>query len=79
MKAIIKQKLVRRARSGRIVIPKKIIGTKDNIIEKVHDYITQRLRQDNLIKVEYFDIEIQTQQGKKTDSWRYTPTYRNEY
>ena len=78
MKAIIKQKLVRRAHSGRIVIPKKIIGTEDNIIEKVHDYITDRLRQTNLIRVEYFDIEIQTQQGKKTDSWRYTPTYGNE-
>jgi len=76
MKAIIKQELVRKSWSGRKVLTVKIIGTKENIEQKVNDYISRRLSETNKIPVKCFNVEIQTQIGKKVNNWSYTPTYR---
>lgn len=76
MKAIIKQELVRKSWSGRTVIPIKIIGTKENIVQKANDYISHRLSETNKIPVKRFYIEIQTQTGKRVNYWEYSPTYR---
>lgn len=76
MKAIIKQELTRKSWSGRSILITKIIGTKENIEQKVNDYITKRLSETNKIPVKCFNVEIQTQTGKKVNVWKYTPTYR---
>lgn len=76
MKAIIKQELVKAAWSGRTVIPVTIIGTKENIMEKVNNYISERLIKENYIKVKCFHVNIYTHKGKKVNSWNYIPTYR---
>ena len=76
MKAIIKQELTRKSWSGRTIIPVKIIGTKQNIEEMANEYISKRLAEQNKIPVKCFHVEIQTQTGKKVNSWKYTPTYR---
>ena len=76
MKAIIKEELVRKSRLGRSILTFKIIGTKDNIVEKAQDYITKRISETNKIPVKCFHIEIQNQRGRKIDKWIYTPTYR---
>ena len=43
MKAIIHVKLVKPSWSSRRILTKTIIGRKDNITEKVNDYITKRM------------------------------------
>ena len=40
MKAIIKQTLVKKTWSGKTVLITKIIGTKENIVQKVNEYIS---------------------------------------
>ena len=76
MKAIIKQELVKKSWSGRTVIPIKIIGTKENIVQKANEYISRRLSETNKIPVKCFKVEIQTQFGKRINNWSYTPTYK---
>ena len=76
MKAIVKQELVKKSWSGRTVISTNIIGTKENIVNKVNEYISQRISETNLIPVKRFYIEIQTQTGKRVNYWEYSPTYR---
>lgn len=75
MKAIVKQELVRKSWSGKSILTIKIIGTKDNIEKKVNDYISKRLSETNKIPVKCFNVEIQTQTGKKVNNWSYSPTY----
>ena len=76
MKAIIKEELVRKSWSGRSILIKTVIGTKDNIVEKVQNYVSERIYRENSIPVKCFNIEIQTSRGKRVDSWTYKPTYR---
>lgn len=76
MKAIIKQTLVKKTWSGKTVLITKIIGTKENIVQKVNEYISQRISETNKIRVKQFCIEIQTQTGKRVNYWQYSPTYR---
>ena len=76
MKAIINQELVRKSWSGRSILTTKLIGTKENIEHKVNDYIAKRLSETNKIPVKCFNVEIQTQRGKRVHNWSYTPTYR---
>ena len=76
MKAIIKQTLVKKTWSGKTVLTVKIIGTKENIVQKVNEYISQRISETNKIRVKQFCIEIRTQIGKKVNYWQYSPTYR---
>jgi len=76
MKAIIKEELVKKTWSGKTVLTSKIIGTKENIIQKANEYMSQRISKTNLIPVERFYIEIQTQTGKRVNYWEYSPTYR---
>lgn len=76
MKAIIKQELVKKTWSGKTVLTTKIIGTKENIVQKANEYISQRIYETNKIPVKRFYIEIQTQTGKRVNYWEYSPTYR---
>ena len=76
MKAIVKQELVRKTWSGKTVLTTKIIGTKDNIEKKANEYISNRILETNKIPVKRFNVEIQTQAGKKVNTWSYSPTYR---
>lgn len=76
MKAIIKQELIRKTWSGKTILTAKIIGTKENIVKKANDYISQRISETNKIPVKRFYIEIQTQTGKRVNYWEYSPTYR---
>lgn len=76
MKAIIKEALVKPSWSRKTVLTKNIIGRKENIIDKVNDYITERISNKNLIQVKCFYVEVYTKCGKKTDRWEYKPTYR---
>jgi len=78
MKAIITQELARKSWSGRTLIPIKIIGTKENIIEKVNDYITEELKKQppKWIPTKCFHVEIFNHHGKKVNGWEYSPTYR---
>lgn len=76
MNAIIKQELVKKTLSGKTILTAKIIGTKENIVQKVNEYISQRISETNKISVKRFYIEIQTQTGKRVNYWEYSPTYR---
>ena len=76
MKAIIKQELVRKSWSGKTVLTNKIIGTKENIVQKVNKYISRRISETNKIPVKRFYVEIQTQTEKRDNYWEYSPTYR---
>lgn len=78
MKAIIKEELVRKSWSGRTILSKTIIGTKDNIVEKANKYISERISETNKIPVKCFHVEIFTVKGKKINNWEYKPTYRYE-
>ena len=44
--------------SGKTILNKTIIGTKENIVSKVNDYISLRISNDNLIPVKEFVINI---------------------
>lgn len=77
MKAIIKQELIRKTWSGKTVVTVKIIGTKENIVQKANEYVSQRISETNKIPVKRFYIEIQTQMGKIVNKWTYIPTYNN--
>ena len=76
MKAIISEELTRKSWSGKSVLTKLIIGTKENIIEKVNNYISERIARANAIPVKKFNVKILTQNGKKVNTWDYSPTYR---
>lgn len=76
MKAIIKEELTRKSWSGKTILNKIIIGTKENIVNKVNDYISERICNDHLIPVKCFNVDIYTQRGKKINNWNYKPTYR---
>ena len=76
MKAIISQELVRKTRLERTVLTTKIIGTKENIVQKANEYISRRLSETYKIPIKCFTVEIQTQRGKRVNNWSYTPTYR---
>jgi len=76
MKAIISEELTRKSWSGKSVLTKLIIGTKENITEKVNNYISERITRLNAIPVKKFKVEILTQNGKKVNTWNYSPTYR---
>ena len=54
MKAIIKQTLVKKTWSGKTVLITKIIGTKENIVQKVNEYISRRISETNKILVKQF-------------------------
>ena len=82
MKAIICECLARRSWSGRLLIPHTIIGTKENIIEKVNSYIEKKLNflsdkdLTQYIPVKTFNVNIYNAKGKKINGWQYSPTYR---
>lgn len=76
MKAIISEELTRKSWSGKSVLIKRIIGTKEDIVNKVNNYISERLARSNAIPVKNFKVEILTQYGKKVNNWNYSPTYR---
>ena len=76
MKAIIKQELVKKTLSGKTILTAKIIGTKENIVQKVNEYISRRISETNKIPVKRFYVEIQTQTEKRDNYWEYSPTYR---
>lgn len=76
MKAIINEKLIRKNWSGKTILNKTIIGTKENIVSKVNDYISLRISNDNLIPVKEFVINIYNHYGKYINNWNYKPTYR---
>ena len=75
MIAEIKEYLERPSRSGKLYMIKKIVGTKDNIENKVQDYIYLRMNDKRLIRVIKFSVSIKN--GKYTAyDWTYKPTYR---
>lgn len=76
MKAIIKEVLVKPSWSRKTVLTKTIIGRKDNITDKVNDYISERISKENLIKVKCFHVEVYNKYNKVIDRWEYKPTYR---
>ena len=76
MKAIIREVLVKPSWSRKTVLTKTIIGRKDNITDKVNDYISERISKENLIKVKCFHVEVYNKYNKVTDRWEYKPTYR---
>ena len=76
MKAIISEELTRKSWSGKSVLTKLIIGNKENIVDKVNKYISERIARPNTIPVKNFKVEILTQNGKKVNTWNYSPTYR---
>ena len=76
MKAIISEELTRKSWSGKSVLKKLIIGTKENIVKKTNNYISERLACTNVIPVKNFKVEILTHYGKKVNTWNYSPTYR---
>lgn len=76
MKAIIKESLIKPSWSGKTILVKIIIGCKDNIVNKVNDYIIKRINKTNSIQVKQFYIEIYNYKNKKVNNWQYKPTYR---
>ena len=76
MKAIISEELTRKSWSGKSVLTKLIVGTKENIVEKANKYISERIARPNAIPVKNFKVEILTHHGKKVNTWNYSPTYR---
>ncbi len=76
MKAIITQHLTRKSWSNKMILNKTIIGTKNNIVNKVNDYITERISNKNFIPVKCFEVNIYNHYNKKVNNWNYKPTYR---
>lgn len=61
--------------SGKRYLIKKIVGTKDNIENKVLDYMDARMNDKSMIRVIKFSVSIKS--GKYTAyDWTYKPTYR---
>ena len=58
MKAIIKEELTRKSWSGKTILNKIIIGTKENIVDKVNDYISERINNKNSIPVKCFYVNM---------------------
>ena len=76
MKAIISEELTRKSWSGKSVLTKMVIGTKESIVNKVNDYISERVARTSAIPVKKFNVQILTHYGKKVNNWSYSPTYR---
>lgn len=76
MKAIINQELVKKTRTDRSILPVTVIGTKENIVNKVNNYISNRLTETNKIQVKCFHVTIYAHNEKKVNNWDYTPTYK---
>lgn len=76
MKAIITQYLTKKSWSNKTILYKTIIGTKNNIINKVNDYITERISNKNFISVKCFEVNIYNHNNIKVNNWNYKPTYR---
>lgn len=76
MKAIISEELTRKSWSGKSVLTKMVIGTKENIVNKVNDYISERVARTSTIPVKRFNVQILSHHGKKVNNWSYSPTYR---
>lgn len=61
--------------SGKRLLIKKIVGTKESIEKKVLDYMDARMNDKSLIRVIKFSVSIKS--GKYTAyDWTYKPTYR---
>lgn len=75
MIAEIREYLEKPSHSGKRVLIKKIVGTKDSIEKKVLDYMNARMNDKSLIRVIKFSVSIKS--GKYTAyDWTYKPTYR---
>lgn len=76
MKAIISEELTRKSWSDKSVLIKQIIGTKDDIVNKVNNYISERISCVNKIPVKKFNVKILNHHEKEVNNWNYSPTYR---
>ena len=75
MIAEIRVQLEKPSHSGKRVLIKKIVGTKDSIEKKVLDYMDARMNDKRMIRVIKFSVSIKS--GKYTAyDWIYKPTYR---
>ena len=76
MKATIKEHLLRPTRKGRTIIVETITDRKDNIINKVQEYILERVQRAGFIPVKIFKVSIKDYKNRVIDTWNYSPTYR---
>ena len=76
MYAIIDMTLERPTRFGRSVIRKTINARNNFLKNEINNFIFERQRQENFIKVLKFDVRILNYKRKVVESWSYEPTYR---
>lgn len=77
MIAIVKMTLVRPTRFGHTIIKKKINTHKAVLKDEVNNFIFERQRRENFIRVKTFDVSIVDYKKRIVDSWSYSPTYAN--
>lgn len=76
MKATIEVHLARPTRKGRTVIAHQLIARKDEIINKVQEYILERAQRTGFIPVKIFKVSIKDYKNRVINTWNYSPTYR---
>lgn len=75
MYAIIEMKLERPTRVGRSVIKKTINAKKTFLRTEINNFIFERQRRENFIRVLTFDVKILDYKRRIVDKWSYSPTY----
>lgn len=75
MKAEIKIYLVKPTRTGKTKLTKKIEGKKNEIVNRINEWIYKRVNKENYIKVTLFEVKIYNYKKQTIKKWNYIPTY----
>lgn len=79
MRAFIDIHLSRPSLSGRTVINKTIVADRDNIVDKVNEFIDWRISKHDFIPVDTFKVRIKNNRNDKVvNEWEYNPKYMDE-
>ena len=76
MFAIIEMELEHPTRFGHKVIKKTINARKGFLNTEINNFIFERQRIENFIKVVTFNVKVLDYKRRVVDKWSYSPTYR---
>jgi hypothetical protein len=75
MYAIVSMELEKPTRFGHTVIKKTINARKNFLETEINNFIFERQRRENFIRVVRFNVSILNYKKKVIRCWSYTPTY----
>ena len=79
MRAFIDIHLSRPSLTGRTVINKTLVADRDNIVDKVNEFIDWRISKHDFIPVDKFKVRIKNNRNDKVvNEWEYKPKYMDE-